>query len=85
MRNLLGLVMKLATFWQKEVNTLKHKLSKALEPKVTFVVDPTKFKRALFEPYTKYNFVIKDSNSESHSHRHLACHYCCIKGHTISK
>lgn len=46
MRSLLGLVVKLITS-QKEVITLKVKLNKAFEPKVTFAIDPTKFKRTL--------------------------------------
>ena len=32
--------------WQKEVITLKVKLNKALELKVTFAINPTKFKRS---------------------------------------
>lgn len=33
--------------WQKEVITLKAKLTKALEPKVIFAIDPTKYKISL--------------------------------------
>lgn len=58
---------------------------KALEPKVTFVIDSTKFTRSLNVPYKKYKFVIRESNRESHSHNHLTCHYCYKKGHNISK
>lgn len=32
---------------QKEVITLKAKLNKALEPKVTFTINPSKFKKSL--------------------------------------
>ena len=71
--------------WQKEIITLKSKWNKALEPKVTFAINPKKFKRSLNVPYKKYNFVVKESNRESHYHYHLICQYCCNKGHTIAK
>ncbi|XP_050890376.1 uncharacterized protein LOC127095777 [Lathyrus oleraceus] len=45
--------------WQKEVITLKSKLNKALEQKVTFVINPSKFKRSLNVSYKKYNFVVE--------------------------
>lgn len=38
---------------QKKVITLKTKLKKALEPKFTFVTNPTKFKRSLNMSYKK--------------------------------
>lgn len=71
--------------WKKVVINIKAKLIKALEQKVTFVIDSTKFKRSLNVPYKNYKFVVRKSNSESHSHCHLTCHYCCKNGHTISK
>lgn len=37
--------------WKKEVNTLKSRLNKALEPNVTFAINPTKFKRSLNVSY----------------------------------
>lgn len=78
------LVVKLVTFGEKKVITLKAKLTKALELKVTFT-DSTKFKRSLSVPYKKYKFVVRESNSESHSHHQLNCNYCCKKGYTIAK
>ena len=71
--------------WQKEVNTLKVKLDKALQPKVTFSIDPSKFKRSLNPSHKKYKYAQKDSNSKIISHHNLSCHYCCKKGHTIEK
>ncbi|XP_050888687.1 uncharacterized protein LOC127093827 [Lathyrus oleraceus] len=71
--------------WKKEVITLKAKLNQTLEQKVAFSINQTKFKRSLNVSYKKYNFAVRESNSESHSHHHLTCHYCCKKGHTISK
>lgn len=71
--------------WKKKVITLKAKLTKALEPKFNFTIDSTKFKRSWNVPYKKYKYVVRESNSENHSHHHLTCHYCCNKGHTISK
>lgn len=71
--------------WQKEVNTLKAKLDKELEPKAIFPINSTKFKRSLNVSYNKYSYVEKEYNSESNSHRQLTCHYCCKKGHTIVK
>lgn len=57
MSSLLGLVLKLVTFGKKEVITLKAKFNKALEPNITFAIDPTKFKRSLNVPYKKYNLL----------------------------
>lgn len=71
--------------WKKEVNTLKDKLDKALHPKVTFAIDPSKFKRSLNPSYKKYKYVQKDSNSQSAFHHNLSCHCCYKKGHTIEK
>lgn len=71
--------------WKKEVNTQKDKLNKALEPKVTFAINPTNFKRYLNVLYKKCNFVVRKSNRKSNSHHHLTCHYCCKKGDTIAK
>ena len=75
--------------WQQEVNSLKAKLEKALQPKVTFTVDPRLFKKSLNPPYAKYSFVEKipeDSMSKSKQiHHHGLCHYCCHKGHNIEK
>ncbi|XP_058766926.1 uncharacterized protein LOC131640543 [Vicia villosa] len=75
--------------WQQEVKTLNAKLEKALQPKVTFAIDPTNFKKTLNPPYAKYSFVekiAKDSISKSKQfHHHGLCHYCCRKGHTIEK
>ena len=76
--------------WQQEVRTLNAKLEKALQPKVTFAVDPRIFKKMLNPPYSKYSFVEKipkDSMSRSKTihHHHGLCHYCCRFGHTIEK
>ena len=75
--------------WQKEVKTLNVKLEKALQPKITYAVDPRIFKKSLNPPYAKYSFVEKipkDSTSKTkHVHHHGLCHYCCHKGHTIEK
>lgn len=81
---LLGLVVKLVTFLQKEGNTLKTKLDKVLEPN-TFAIDPRKFKRPLNIPYKKYKYVEMDSNNKRIIHHHVTCHYFCKKGHFISK
>lgn len=70
---------------QKEVITLKPKFNKPLEPKVTFAINPTKFKKKLNVPDKKYNFVVRGSNRKSHFHHHLTCHNCCKKCHTIVK
>ncbi|XP_058721912.1 uncharacterized protein LOC131593431 [Vicia villosa] len=71
--------------WQKEVRDLKAKLDKALQPKVTFAVDPNKFKRSYTPLYSKYTFVPKVSTSKTAYSHHITCHYCCKKGHTIEK
>lgn len=67
--------------WQKEVNTLKAKLNKTLEPNVTFSINPTKLKRYFNVSYKKYTFVVRESNSKSNSHNHLTYHYYCKKDH----
>ena len=72
--------------WQKEVNTLKVKLEKALQPKVTYAVDSRLFKKSLNPPYAKYSFIPKDlMNKNKQTHHHGLCHYCCRAGHTIEK
>ncbi|XP_050896206.1 uncharacterized protein LOC127102934 [Lathyrus oleraceus] len=71
--------------WQKKVNTLKYKLDKALQPKITFSIDLSKFKRPLNPSYKKYKYVQKDSNRKITSLHNLSCHYCYNKGHTIAK
>ncbi|XP_050919837.1 uncharacterized protein LOC127137416 [Lathyrus oleraceus] len=71
--------------WEKEVITLKEKSTKALEPKVTFAIDSTKFNKSLNVQNKKYKFVVMESNNKSHFHHHLTCHYCYKKGHTIAK
>lgn len=70
---------------QDEVNTLKAKLDKALQPNVTFSIDPSKFKWYLNPSYKKYKYDQKDSNSKITSPHNLSCHYCCKKGHIIEK
>ncbi|KAI5432937.1 hypothetical protein KIW84_020302 [Lathyrus oleraceus] len=71
--------------WKKEVNTLKDKLDKASQSKVTFSINPSKFKWSLNPSYKRYKYVQKDLNSKSTSHHNLSCHFCCKKGHTIAK
>ena len=43
--------------WQQEVKTLNAKLEKALQPKITYAIDPRIFKKPLNPPYAKYSFV----------------------------
>ena len=42
--------------WQNEVRKLKAKVTKALQRKLTFAIDSTKFNKSLNPPYTKYSF-----------------------------
>lgn len=39
-------------------------MNNALEQKVTFTIDSTKFKRSINMPYKKYKFVVKESNEK---------------------
>ena len=71
--------------WQKEVKTLKAKLDKALQPKITFSIDRSNFRSSMINPYKKYNYEIKDPPSKSNLPKTLTCLYCCKRGHTISK
>lgn len=72
--------------WQGEVKSLKAKLEKALQPKVTFAVDPNLFKKSLNPSYEKYSFVEEIPMRKSKwIHHHGLCHYYCHSGHTIVK
>jgi hypothetical protein len=71
--------------WQREIRTLQPKLDKALQPKVTFVIDQSHFRSNMNNPYQKYTYVVKDQVSKNNSHPNLNCLYCCKKGHTIAK
>lgn len=71
--------------WQKEVNTLQVKLDKALQLKVTFALDTSKYKMPSNNPYRMYSLVEKSSNRKITYSHNLYCHYCCKKGHTITK
>ncbi|XP_050889936.1 uncharacterized protein LOC127095266 [Lathyrus oleraceus] len=75
--------------WKGEVKSLKAKLEKALQPKVTFVIDPNLFKKSLNPSYAKYSFVEKipriPMRKSKRIHHHGLCHYCSHSGHTIAK
>ena len=71
--------------WQGEVRNLKAKLDKALEPKITFAIDKSNFRKSMVNPYQKYKYVIKDEDSKSNPNANFSCLYCCKKGHSIAK
>ena len=71
--------------WQREARTLKAKLDKALQPKVTFAIDRSNFRNSMNNPYQKYTYEIRDQSSKSNSHIISTCLYCCKEGHTIKK
>lgn len=71
--------------WQKEAKTLKAKLDKSLQRKVTFAIGTSKYDMPSHNPYIRYNFVENGSNSKSTSSHNLYCHYCCKMGYAIAK
>lgn len=85
MTNLHGLVMKLVIFAKSCKKTLKAKLDKGLQPKVTFDIYISKYDMPYHNPYRRYSFIEKGPNRKSTSSHNLYCHYCCKKGHTIAK
>jgi hypothetical protein len=71
--------------WQGEVRNLKAKLDKALEPKITFAIDKSNFRKSMVNPYKKYKYVIKDEEGKVNENVNFSCLYCCKKGHSIAK
>src|SRR3954466_6863358 len=69
--------------WQKEVKTLKAKLDKASQPKITYAIDQLHFKNSMINPYQRYTYVIKDQSSKCDDYSNSRCLYCCKMGHTI--
>lgn len=66
MTNLHGLVVKLVTFGKNSQKSLKAKLDKALQPKVNFSIDASRYDMPSHNPCRRYNFVEKGSNRKSH-------------------
>lgn len=71
--------------WKKEAITLKSKVDKVLQSKVTFVIDTLKYDIYSHNPYRRYIYVEKSSNGKSIFSHNGYCHYYCMKAHIISK
>lgn len=60
-------------------------MNKALQTKVTFAIDTSKYDMPSHNPYRRYNYVENSLISKKASSHNVYCHYCCIKIHTIAK
>lgn len=52
--------------WQKEARALKAKLGKALQPKVIFDIDTSKYDMPYHNPYRRYNYVERVQLAKEH-------------------
>lgn len=80
-----GFGCKTFHIWQKGARTLKAQMDKALQSKITFAIDTSKYDIPYHNTYRRYNYFEKSSNGKITSSHNVYCHYCCMKGHTIAK